>query len=75
MYLFWFPREEQAGKTMVLLGDERKELAEPKIYIRIKSGGKIKELTAKAKGRTIRRNYYRIVEGYQPYALEERLGL
>ena len=75
MYLFWFPREEQAGKTMVLVGDEREELAEPKIYIRIKSGGKIKELTAKAKGRTIRRNYYRIVEGYQPYALEERLGL
>jgi dolichol-phosphate mannosyltransferase len=66
MYLFWFPREEQAGKTMVLVGDERKELAEPKINIRIKSGGKIKELTAKAKGRTIRRNYYQIVEGYQP---------
>jgi len=75
MYLFWFPREEQAGKTMVLVGDERKELTGPKIYIRIKNGGKIEELTAKAKGRTILRSYYRIVQGYQPYALEERLGL
>jgi dolichol-phosphate mannosyltransferase len=75
MYPFWFPREEQAGKTMVLVGEEEKELTGPRIYSRIKSGGKIEELTAKAKGRTNRRNYYRIVDGYQPYAIEERLGL
>ena len=67
MYLFWFPAQEQEGRTLLLVGRKHKDLTGPNIEGRIKSGGAIGELTAAAKGRTIRRNYYRILEGYRPY--------
>jgi dolichol-phosphate mannosyltransferase len=66
MYLFWFPDEVHLDKTLVLVGRKYKDLTGAEIESRIKKGGEIEELTAEINGRTIRKNYYRIVEGYHP---------
>ena len=66
MYLFWFPTEVHRGKTLVLVGRKPKDLMGPEIESRIIKGGEIKELTAEIDGKVIRKNDYRIVEGYNP---------
>lgn len=66
MYLFWFPQEIHKEKTLVLVGRKHKDLTGPRIESRIKKGGEIKELTAEVNGSIVRKNYYRIVEGYHP---------
>ena len=66
MYRFWFPTEVHRGKTLVLVGRKHKDLTGPAIEGRIERGGEIKELTAEIEGSVIRKNFYRIVEGYRP---------
>ena len=66
MYLFWFPTEAHRGKTLVLVGRKPDDLMGPAIESRITRGGEINELIAEIDGRVVRKNYYRVVEGYQP---------
>ena len=67
MYRFWFPAEVHTGKTLVLVGRKPKDLTGPQIDSRIQAGGEVKALTAEINGRTIRKNYYRIVDYYHPH--------
>jgi dolichol-phosphate mannosyltransferase len=66
MYLFWFPTEVHRGKTLVLVGRKPNDLMGPDLESKIIKGGEIRELTAEIDGRVIRKNDYRVVEGYHP---------
>lgn len=64
MYMFWFPPAAQEGKSMILVGRKPGDLTGPHIDAKIQSGGDVHEITVQKNGRVIRRQYYRIVEGY-----------
>jgi dolichol-phosphate mannosyltransferase len=64
MYLYWFPNENQDGKTMILVGRKPEDLVGPNIETRIKYGKAVEKIEIKRKGSIILRKYYRIVEGY-----------
>ncbi len=64
MYLFWYPPAAQKGKSMILVGRKPGDLTGPHIDAKIQSGGDVHEITVQKSGRVIRRQYYRIVEGY-----------
>jgi dolichol-phosphate mannosyltransferase len=66
MYLFWFPPAAQKGKSMILVGRKPGDLTGPHIDARIRSGGDVHEITVQRDGHIIRRNYYRLIEGYSP---------
>ena len=51
----------------VLVGRKPKDLTGPQIDSRIQAGGEVKALTAEINGNIIRKNYYRIVDGYHPH--------
>jgi dolichol-phosphate mannosyltransferase len=64
MYLFWFPKEDQDGKTMVLVGRKPEDLKGDHITSRARSTHDIKEVEAWKNGKIASRYYYRIIEGY-----------
>jgi dolichol-phosphate mannosyltransferase len=64
MYQFWFPPAAQEGKSMILVGRKPGDLTGPHIDAKIQSGGEVHEITVQRDGRVIRRQFYRIVEGY-----------
>ncbi len=64
MYLFWFPREAQDRKPMVLVGRRPEDLKGAHIASRVKHAGKIKEIVAWKNGKITSRFYYRVIEGY-----------
>ncbi len=66
MYLFWFPPEAQKGNSLILVGRKPGDLTGPHIDAKIRGGGDVHEITVQRDGHIIRRNYYRIIEGYTP---------
>lgn len=66
MYLFWFPPEAQKGNSLILVGRKPGDLTGPHIDAKILGGGDVHEITVQRGGHIIRRNYYRIIEGYTP---------
>jgi hypothetical protein len=48
------------------VGRTPKDVTGPRIEKRITKGGEVKEVLGKKRGKTLRRNYYRVVEGYRP---------
>ena len=64
MYELWMEPYEAARRTLILVAQDRDALEGPIVESRVTDCGEIGELTAVRDGRTIRRVFYRIVQGY-----------
>ena len=65
MYEFWFPANEQNGKTMLLVSEKMDDLNSERVLSRTKPIGDIKMLITQKNGKQTGTYYYRLVEKYQ----------
>jgi dolichol-phosphate mannosyltransferase len=65
MYERWFPAEQQAGRTMLLLGWDAADLAAAHLQIHVSGLEPLQEGTLVRDGRVVRRYYYRVAHGYR----------
>jgi dolichol-phosphate mannosyltransferase len=65
MYEFWFPANEQSGKTMLLVSEKMDDLNSERVLSRTKPIDGIKMLVTQKNGMQTGTYYYRLVEKYQ----------
>ena len=64
MYEFWFPSNNQTGKTMLLVGEKIDELNSAIVLVRATPIGEIKTITTTKNGKQTGTYYYRLVGNY-----------
>jgi dolichol-phosphate mannosyltransferase len=65
MYERWFPIEQQAGRTLLLIAWDPSDLAALRLEPHVQSVEPLQEGTLMRDGRIVRRYYYRIAHGYR----------
>ncbi len=68
MYRFWFPPEEQAGRSMVLFGRDPGHVRSGRVDPCFASAEAPKEVRSYKNDRLAGRFYYRVVHGYDRHA-------
>jgi dolichol-phosphate mannosyltransferase len=66
MFEYWYPRERQRGKTVILVGFERKAMSEPPIARHLRRLRPIHQHVVKRNGAVVGRYLYRIGYDYRP---------
>ena len=64
MYEYWFPRDEQNNKTMLLVSRGIDNLTSENVRSRVQQMGDIREIALRKNGRPAGRYYYSLVKGY-----------
>lgn len=65
MYEFWFPRDEQKYRTMLLVSKSRGNLTGDNVRARVRRVGEVREIAFRKNGKPAGRYYYVLVEGYR----------
>ena len=66
MYEFWFPKEAQRGRTLLLVAWDRASLEDSGVSASAASLQPVMSGTLTRRGEVIRPFYYRFVDGYRP---------
>lgn len=65
MYEMWFPLEQQDGKTMLLVSEDKDDLSDQDVLSRAQPVSEIQEIETWKNGKSTGRYYYRLVKSYQ----------
>lgn len=68
MYAFWYPCEQYAGRTMILVGDEPEGLTRSSVTRSFKQLEPIREIKLSKNGKSVKTYYLRVGYGYRPIA-------
>ena len=65
MYRYWFPKEQQQNKNVILVSSKPDKLTSRKILSHFRKTGPVHEIGFEKNGRPVGRYYYCLAEGYQ----------
>ena len=68
MYAFWYPSEQYAGRSMILVSDKPEELAITIIKKSFKKLEPIREIKVTKNGKSVKNYYLRLGHDYRPIA-------
>ena len=75
MYTLWFPIDQQAGKTLLLVAEKAAQLNTPAVLSRVREAGEIKEVRIWKQGKPAGRYYLRLVAGYHGRVGDRQSGI